>query len=92
MELRKWQRQQSKDFYAAGFDALVKRWDKCISVRGRDVEKHVFFSGSNITFYVLYPCVTYLLTVPRIIYSSTTLRPFVGPWRLFQFRNPVHSR
>jgi hypothetical protein len=24
-EVRKWQRQQSKDFYAAGFDALVKR-------------------------------------------------------------------
>jgi hypothetical protein len=29
----------SKDFYAAGFDALVKRWDKCISVGGRYVEK-----------------------------------------------------
>jgi hypothetical protein len=24
-EVRKWLRQQSKDFYAAGFDALVKR-------------------------------------------------------------------
>jgi hypothetical protein len=29
---RKWLRLQSKDFYAAGFDALVKRWDKCIDV------------------------------------------------------------
>jgi hypothetical protein len=29
-EVRKWLRQQSQDFYAAGFDALVKRWDKCI--------------------------------------------------------------
>jgi hypothetical protein len=28
---RKWLR-QTKDFYAAGFDALVKRWDKCINV------------------------------------------------------------
>jgi hypothetical protein len=28
MEVRMWLRQQSKDFYAAGFDALVKRWDK----------------------------------------------------------------
>jgi hypothetical protein len=27
-----WLRQQSKDFYAEGFDAPVKRWDKCISV------------------------------------------------------------
>jgi hypothetical protein len=27
-----WLRQQSKDFYAAGFEALVKRRDKCIYV------------------------------------------------------------
>jgi hypothetical protein len=33
-EVRKRLRQQSKDFYAAGFDALVKRWDKYISVGG----------------------------------------------------------
>jgi hypothetical protein len=31
-EVRKWLRQQSKDLYAAGFDAQVKLWDKCISV------------------------------------------------------------
>jgi hypothetical protein len=31
-EVRKWLRQQSKNFYAAGLDALVKRWDKCINV------------------------------------------------------------
>jgi hypothetical protein len=29
----------TKDFYAAGFDALVKRWDKCINVGGEYVEK-----------------------------------------------------
>jgi hypothetical protein len=34
----KWLREQSKDFYATGFDALVKRWDKCISVDGRYIE------------------------------------------------------
>jgi hypothetical protein len=33
-EVRKWLRQQSKDFYAAGFDALIKRWDMCINVGG----------------------------------------------------------
>jgi hypothetical protein len=38
-EMRKWLRQQSKDFYAAGFDALVKRWDKCTNVDGGYVEK-----------------------------------------------------
>jgi hypothetical protein len=31
-QVQKWLRQQSKDFYAAGFDAPVKRWDKCINV------------------------------------------------------------
>jgi hypothetical protein len=25
-KVRKWLRQQSEDFHAAGFDALVKRW------------------------------------------------------------------
>jgi hypothetical protein len=38
-EVRKWLRQQSKDFYAAGFDALVKRWNTCISVGGGYVDK-----------------------------------------------------
>jgi hypothetical protein len=37
--VRKRLRQQSKDFYAAGFDALVKRRDKCINVGGGYVEK-----------------------------------------------------
>jgi hypothetical protein len=38
-EVRKWLRQQSKDLYATGFDALVMRWDKCINVGGGYVEK-----------------------------------------------------
>jgi nicotinamide riboside kinase len=38
-EVREWLRQQSKDFCAVGFDALVKRWDKCINVVGGYVEK-----------------------------------------------------
>jgi hypothetical protein len=37
-EVRKWLRQQPKDFCAAGFGALVKRWDKCSNV-GAYVEK-----------------------------------------------------
>jgi hypothetical protein len=41
-EVRKWPRQQSKDFCAAGFDALVKRWDVCINVGGGYVEKCFF--------------------------------------------------
>jgi hypothetical protein len=37
-EVRKWLRQQLKDFYSAGFNTLVKRWDKFIGVGGRYVE------------------------------------------------------
>jgi transposase len=33
------QRDSREDFCAAGFDALVKRWDKCINVDGGYVEK-----------------------------------------------------
>jgi hypothetical protein len=38
-EVRKWLRQQPKYFYAAGFDALVKRWDKFYNFGGECVEK-----------------------------------------------------
>jgi hypothetical protein len=41
-QMRKWMRQQSKDFFAAGFEALVKRWDKCINVGGGYVQKYIF--------------------------------------------------
>jgi hypothetical protein len=53
MWVRKWLRQQPKDFCAAGFDALVKQWDKCINVGGGYVEKLMFFLGSNITCFTL---------------------------------------
>jgi hypothetical protein len=41
-EVRKWLRQQSNNFYAVGFDALVKGWDKCIKVGGGYAEKCFF--------------------------------------------------
>jgi hypothetical protein len=41
-QVRKWLRQRSKIFYAAGFDAVVERWDKCINVGGGYVEKYMF--------------------------------------------------
>jgi hypothetical protein len=37
-EVQKWLRQW-KDFYAVGFDALIKRWVKYINVGGEYVEK-----------------------------------------------------
>jgi hypothetical protein len=38
-EVRKWLKQQAEDDYAAVFDSLLTRWDKCINVGGRYVEK-----------------------------------------------------
>jgi hypothetical protein len=38
-EVRKWPKQQSEDFRAADFDALVKWWDKYMNVGGGYVEK-----------------------------------------------------
>jgi hypothetical protein len=38
-QVLKWLRQQSKEFYTAGFDAQVKTWDKCTNVGGGYVEK-----------------------------------------------------
>jgi hypothetical protein len=38
-QVRKWLRQQSKDFYTASFDTLVKRWAKCINIGDEYVKK-----------------------------------------------------
>jgi hypothetical protein len=38
-EVTAWFRQQPKEFYAAGFQEPVKRWDKCLNVQGDYVEK-----------------------------------------------------
>jgi hypothetical protein len=37
--VRTWFRQQPKEFFAAGFQGLVKRWDKCLNLYGDCVEK-----------------------------------------------------
>jgi hypothetical protein len=62
--VQKWLRQQPEDFCAAGFDALLKRLDKCISV---SLSANKCFSGFEYhMFYVLYPFVAYLLTLAHI--------------------------
>jgi hypothetical protein len=67
IEARKWLRKHSKDFYAAGFDALAKRWDECINVSGRYVEKYLCFPQVPISHvYVLNPFVTCLLALPHM--------------------------
>lgn len=55
---RKWLRQQSRDFYTAGLDTLVKRWDGCSNVCRKISfismsEYHIFFTFS-ILFWPIY--------------------------------------
>jgi hypothetical protein len=38
-EVTAWFRQQPREFYAAGFQGLVKHWDKCLTVHRDYVEK-----------------------------------------------------
>jgi hypothetical protein len=47
-------KQTSKDFYAADFDALVKRWDECINVGGRNIV-NIFFQIriSHVLYFIL---------------------------------------
>jgi hypothetical protein len=52
-----------KNFNAAGFDPLVKRWDKLSLLSGILRIKYFFSSFEYHMFYVLYPFVTYLLTL-----------------------------
>jgi hypothetical protein len=66
-QVRKWLVEQSKDFYAAGFDALVKRWVQVYQCWWRTcLEINVFLNFKYYIFYVLYPSVTCLLTLPHI--------------------------
>jgi len=37
--VRAWFRQQPQEIYAAGFQTLVKSWDKCLNLFGDYVEK-----------------------------------------------------
>jgi hypothetical protein len=41
-EATAWFRQQPKELYAAGFQGLVKWWDKCLNVQGDYVDKSIF--------------------------------------------------
>jgi hypothetical protein len=54
-EMQKWLRQQSKDFYAVGFNTPVKRWDKYINVGGGYIKKF-FFRFEYHVLYVIFIC------------------------------------
>jgi hypothetical protein len=80
-EVRKWLRQQSKDFYAAGLDALVKLWDKCITVGGGNVLSKLKYH----MFYILFPFANYILILLNIFFRKFTIKSFLG----YNFQRPV---
>jgi hypothetical protein len=52
-EVWTWLRKQSRDFYAAGFDVLVKRWGKCIMLM-EDMPRNKRFSQIRISHVLLF--------------------------------------
>jgi hypothetical protein len=86
-QVRKCLRQQSKDFYADGFDALEKRLNKCINVSWRICgEINVFSRFEYHMVYVLYPFVTCLLTLRRILRRWFTTIYTCYSWRCIKRR------
>jgi hypothetical protein len=65
----KWLRQQSKYFYAVGFDALVKQRDKCLNV-GCYAEKCMFFYQFRMSHVLRY------IYIYIYIYDIYTRAPF----------------
>jgi hypothetical protein len=86
--LLKWLRQQSKDFYAADFDALVKRWVKCISVGGGYVEKQMFFFQVRISHILRFISTCDLFTDS----PSYSKNKFIFRVGVFKSRAPIMPR
>jgi hypothetical protein len=70
-EVRMWLRQQSKDFYAAGFDALVKRWE-CVSMLVDDM------SRSKCSFQVRMSHVLRFISICDLFTDSPSYHIFKG--------------
>jgi hypothetical protein len=69
--VQKWLRQHSKDFYAAGFDALVKRWDKFISMLVEDMSRNKSFSHVPISHVLRFISICVLFTDSSSYYIMT---------------------
>jgi hypothetical protein len=81
MEVQKWLRQQSKDFYAECSDTLVKQWDKCIQCYWRNVKKYMFFPGPKFTCFTFYIhlWVIYWLSLVCMLYIQSFTMPNIIP-------------
>jgi hypothetical protein len=84
--VRKWLRQQSKDFYAAGFSTLSKWWDKCINVGGGYVEKYTF-SQVRISYFLRFISIYDLFTDSPSYYLAC----FIQNRRIIPTIHMVHN-
>jgi hypothetical protein len=67
MEVQKWLRQQSKDLLYCGFQCTGKAMGQVHQCLWRVCRKIIVFSRFEYhMFYILYPFVAYLLTLPHI--------------------------
>jgi hypothetical protein len=69
---RKWLRKQSKGFYVVGFDALVKRWDKCSNVV-EDMSRNKYFSQVRISHVLRFVSICDLFTGSPSYINETDL-------------------
>jgi hypothetical protein len=67
-EVRRFLRQQSKYVYAVSFEAMAKRWDKCINVGEGYIEKLMFFQVRILYVLRFISILTYFLTLPHILF------------------------
>jgi hypothetical protein len=87
-KVRKWLRQQSKDFYAAGkaMGQVYQCWWRICQ------EINAFSRFEYHTFYVLYPFVTYLLTFPRSTEIAQICAAVITPLKLLRSRQcSIHT-
>jgi hypothetical protein len=67
-EVRKWLRQQSRDFCAVGFDALVKQWTSVSMLVEYILRNKCFSRFEYHMFRVLNPFLAHLLTLRSILH------------------------
>jgi hypothetical protein len=79
---RKWLRRQSKNFYASGFEAMVKQREKCTDVGRRYVEKLMFFHVwiSHVLWFI---SISDLFTDSPSYYYEYTDRDKIILWRIY---------
>jgi hypothetical protein len=75
-----WFRQQPKEFYTAGFQKLVKRWDKCLNLYGDYVE-------NKCCLYVIISIRFFSITICNLLIELLSYITIHGPLNV----KPIYS-